>query len=81
MLVARRGRIDDAARLWAYAEAFYAATGRRTRLIVERMRGRMLALLADQRTPEALERLYDEGRRLTDDEASALAFPPAGVEH
>jgi len=81
MLVARRGRIDDAARIYAYAEAFYASQGRRIRFVAQQLRSRLLALLAGQRTPEQLAQLYDEGRRLTDDEACSLAFPSTSVEH
>lgn len=81
MLVARRGRIDDAARIYAYAEAFYASQGRRIRFVAQQLRSRLLTLLAGQRTPEQLAQLYDEGRRLTDDEACSLAFPFTSVEH
>jgi predicted ATPase/class 3 adenylate cyclase len=75
MLLARCGRIDDAARVFAYAERVYADLGRRPRLVARQNRERLLALLAAERSPEALARLYEEGRRLTDDQACALAFP------
>ncbi|MEO8741133.1 MAG: tetratricopeptide repeat protein, partial [Casimicrobiaceae bacterium] len=77
MLLARRKRIDDAARVWAYAEGVYAAEGKLPRLVARQIRERLLALLAAERSPDTLSRLYDEGRRLTDDEACALAFPPS----
>jgi predicted ATPase/class 3 adenylate cyclase len=76
MLLARRGRIDDAARVWAYAEGVHTAKGSYLKLVFRQTRERLLALLAAERPPDTLSRLYDEGRRLTDDEACALSFPP-----
>jgi tetratricopeptide (TPR) repeat protein len=76
-LLARRGRIDDAARVSAYAESVYAAIGRKPRPVALRNRERLLALLAAERSADALSQLYDEGCRLTDGEACALAFAPA----
>jgi predicted ATPase/DNA-binding winged helix-turn-helix (wHTH) protein len=76
MLLARRGRIDDAARVSAYAQAVYARLGRRPRLVARRNRERLLALLSDERSPDALAKLFDEGRRLTEDEACAIASSP-----
>jgi tetratricopeptide (TPR) repeat protein len=78
MLLARRGRIDAAAQVFAYAECFFAANGFFPNPMARRIRERLLALLTDERSPDTLSRLYDEGRRLTDDEACALAFPPLG---
>ncbi|MEP7207746.1 MAG: winged helix-turn-helix domain-containing protein [Casimicrobiaceae bacterium] len=75
MLIALRGRLDDAARVWSYAEGVYAREGRYPRPVARRIRDRLLALLAAERPSDTLARLYDEGRRLTDDEACALAFP------
>ena len=75
MLMALRGRIDDAARVWAYAGGVYATEGKLPRPVAQQIRNRLLALLAAERPPETLSGLYDEGRRLTDDEACALAFP------
>ena len=75
-LLARRGRIDDAARVSAYAECVYAAMGRKPRRVARRNRERLLALLSAERSADAQSRLYDEGCRLTDDQACALAFPP-----
>ena len=77
-LLAQRGHIDDAARVSAYAEYVYARLGRRPRLVARRNRERLLALLASQRSPDALARLFDDGRRLTEDEACALATRPLG---
>ena len=75
MLMALRGRIDDAARVWAYADGVYETEGKLPRPVAQRIRNRLLALLAAERPPETLSGLYDEGRRLTDDEACALALP------
>jgi len=72
---AQRGHIDDAARVSAYAEYVYARLGRRPRLVARRNRERLLALLASQRSPDALARLFDDGRRLTEDEACAATRP------
>jgi predicted ATPase/DNA-binding winged helix-turn-helix (wHTH) protein len=74
-LLERRGRVDDAARVAAYAERDYAERRRAPRALAQTLRRRLDVRLATQRSPEALERLIDEGRRLTDDEACALAFP------
>jgi predicted ATPase/DNA-binding winged helix-turn-helix (wHTH) protein len=75
LLVARRGRIDDAARVLAYAEAVAAREGWQPRPVALKVRGELLALLAADRSADDLVRLRDEGRKLTDDEACALAFP------
>ena len=75
-LLARRGRIDDAARVSAYAESVYAAMGRKPRLLAQRNQERLRALLSTQRSAEALVELSNEGRALTDDQACRLAFPP-----
>jgi tetratricopeptide (TPR) repeat protein len=72
-LLARRGRIDDAAKVSAYAQAVYARVGRRPRLVARRNRERLLAMLSDERSPDAIAKLFDEGRRLTEDGACALA--------
>ena len=82
LLLARRGCIDDAARVSAYAEAVYARLGRQPRLVARRNRERLLALLSDERSADALAKLFEEGRRLTEDEACALACPlePAARE-
>jgi tetratricopeptide (TPR) repeat protein len=76
MLLARRGRIDDAARVWAYAWSVHRAKGSYLKLVFRQVQERLLELLAAERSPDTLSRLYDEGRRLTEDEACALAFPP-----
>ena len=75
-LIARRGRLDDAARLSAYAERAYEGFGRRPRLVARQNRARLRELLASERDPETLKRLYEDGRRLTEEQACALAFPP-----
>ena len=75
-LLARRGRIDDAARLSAYAESVYAAMGRKPRPVALHNQERLRALLSPQHSAEALEALNNEGRALTEDQACRLAFPP-----
>jgi tetratricopeptide (TPR) repeat protein len=75
-LLARRGRIDDAARVSAYAESVHAAVGRKPRPVALRNQERLRALLSTQRSAEALVELSNEGRALTDDQACLLAFPP-----
>jgi predicted ATPase/DNA-binding winged helix-turn-helix (wHTH) protein len=75
-LLARRGQIDDAARVSAYAESVYAAVGRKPRPVALRNQERLRALLSTQRSAEALAQLSNEGRALTDDQACLLAFPP-----
>ncbi len=75
-LLALRNCYDDSARVFAYAESYFQAKGFRPRRVAVRLRERLLSLLAAQRTPETLAQLFDEGHRLTDDEACALAFRP-----
>ncbi len=75
-LLARHGRIEDAARVSAYAESVYATMGRKPRPLARRNQERLLALLSSQRSAEALVELSNEGRALTEDQACLLAFPP-----
>jgi tetratricopeptide (TPR) repeat protein len=75
LLMGRRGRIDDAARVFAYAERLAAAQSWHPRPVALKLRGELLALLERERSADTLARLRDEGRNLTDDEACALAFP------
>ncbi len=75
MFLALRERIDDAARVFACAEALHADEGVVPRLVGRQMRDRLRGLLAERLAPDVLSRLYEEGRRLTDDEACALALP------
>jgi predicted ATPase/DNA-binding winged helix-turn-helix (wHTH) protein len=75
-LVARRGRLHDAARVFAYAEAVLAGRGIKPRPLARQIRDRLLVLLAAEMPAETLERLFDEGRRLSDGAACAIAFPP-----
>jgi len=75
-LLARRGRIDDAARVSAYAEGVHAAVGRKLRPLAQRNQEWLRAQLCAQRSVEALADLSNEGRALTDDQACRLAFPP-----
>jgi len=78
-LVALRGRIDDAARILAYAERVYDDQGRMPRLIARQLAERLLARVTAERSPDVAAQLRAEGRALTDDEACALAFPPVGA--
>ena len=77
--VARCGRIDDAARVFAYAERVAEAEGWHPRPVARKFRDQLLTLVAQHRSKDALAVLYDQGRDLTDDEACALAFPPPGA--
>ena len=79
-LLGHLGRIDDAARISAYAEQVYARLGRRPRLVARRNRERLLALLCSKRSSDALAALFDEGRRLTEDAACALALSAADAK-
>ena len=79
-LLALRSLFDDSARVFAYAESYFQAKGVQQRRVALRLREHLLSLLAAERSPEVLSRLYDEGRRLTDDEACALAFPPLATK-
>jgi predicted ATPase/DNA-binding winged helix-turn-helix (wHTH) protein len=76
LLLARRGQIDDAARVSAYAKSIYADMGRKPRRVAQRNQERLGALLSTQHSAEALVALNNEGRALTDDQACLLAFPP-----
>lgn len=69
-LLAKRGRIDDAARLWAHAAAII-----RPRALARHLDGPLLEMFALHHSDKELARLYEEGRALTDDQACALAFP------
>jgi predicted ATPase/DNA-binding winged helix-turn-helix (wHTH) protein len=78
-LLARRGQIDNAARVSTYAESVYAAMGRKPRPVALRNQEPLRALLSTQRSAEALVALNNEGRALTDDQACLLAFPPLAM--
>jgi predicted ATPase/DNA-binding winged helix-turn-helix (wHTH) protein len=79
-LLARRGQIDDAARVSAYAESVYATVGRKPRPVALRNQERLRALLSAQRSAEAIVQLSNEGRALTDDQACLLTFPLLGTD-
>jgi len=79
MFLARRGRIEDAARVFAYVEGVHTIQRVSPRLVARQIRDRLGALLSTELPPELLSKLYDEGRRLSDDEACALAFPPLAL--
>jgi tetratricopeptide (TPR) repeat protein len=80
LLLARRGQIEDAARVSAYAESVYAAMGRKPRPLAQHNQEQLRALLSTQRSAEALVQLSNEGRALTDDQACSLAFPPLAAD-
>ena len=80
LLLARRGQIEDAARVSAYAESVYAAMGRKPRPVAQHNQEQLRALLSTQRSAEALAQLSNEGRALTDDQACSLAFPPLAAD-
>ncbi len=72
MFVALRGRLDDAARLLAHADTVYARRAFRPRRLPRRFRRELIARLEAAHSKDTLDELFDEGRRLTDDEACAL---------
>jgi tetratricopeptide (TPR) repeat protein len=76
MLIARRGRLEDAARVFAYADAIYAARRTRPRPAALKLKSGLLALLAGGLAREKITDLFDEGRRLNESDACAMAFPP-----
>jgi predicted ATPase len=74
-LLALRGRLDDAARIYAYAAAVLAQSGRSPRRVARQLEAGLLGRLAVERPPLVVASLFDEGRRLSDDQACELAFP------
>jgi tetratricopeptide (TPR) repeat protein len=73
--LARKGRLDDAARVCAYVDATNERDGRTPRLVARRLREQLLAELAGKLPGATLARLEREGRALSDEAASTLAFP------
>ena len=74
--LARKGRLEDAARVCAYANAAHERDGRTPRLVARRLRDQLRAELAAKLPAATLERLEREGRALSDEAASTLAFSP-----
>src|SRR5690348_14510158 len=74
--LARKGRLEDAARVCAYANAVHERDGRAPRLVARRLRDQLRAELAAKLPAATLERLEREGRALSDEAASTLAFSP-----
>jgi predicted ATPase/DNA-binding winged helix-turn-helix (wHTH) protein/Flp pilus assembly protein TadD len=74
--LARKERLEDAARICAYAEGVQAREGRSPRLVARQLRDRLHAELAQRFAADRLAHLYEEGRSLSDDEACELTFPP-----
>jgi len=73
--LARKERLEDAARVLAYAEAVHESEGRSPRLVARQLRDRLHAELAQRFAADRLARLYEEGRSLSDDAACELTFP------
>jgi len=73
--LARKDRLEDAARVCAYAEGVHAREDRSPRLVARQLRDRLHAELAQRFPAERLARLYEEGHRLSDDAACELTFP------
>ena len=73
--LARKDRLEDAARVCAYAEGVHAREGRSPRVVACQLRDRLHAELAQRFPADRLERLYEEGRSLSDDAACGLTFP------
>jgi len=73
--LARRGELQTAARVRAYASLGYGRSGRQPRRVARQLDEQLGALLADTFPADVLSRLYEEGRQWTDDNACANAFP------
>jgi predicted ATPase/DNA-binding winged helix-turn-helix (wHTH) protein/tetratricopeptide (TPR) repeat protein len=73
--LARKERLEDAARVLAYAEAVHESEGRSPRFVARQLRDRLHAELAQRFAADRLARLYEEGRSLSDDAACELTFP------
>ena len=72
--LARKDRLEDAARVCAYAEGVHAREGRLPRLVARQLRDRLHAELAQRFSADRLASLYEEGRSLSDDAACELTF-------
>jgi predicted ATPase/class 3 adenylate cyclase len=73
LCVALGGNVDDAARLEGFCNAAFRAQGDERSPNEARLRARLLDLLHDRLTPDALERLLAEGAKLSEEEACRLA--------
>ena len=74
-LLARRGRLDDAARVAAYSARAYAERNREPRFVARHLHERLQAQLASALPVDRLRALQAEGERLTDELACAIVFP------
>jgi predicted ATPase/DNA-binding winged helix-turn-helix (wHTH) protein/Flp pilus assembly protein TadD len=74
MFIALRGRLEDAARVFSYAECAHAARHTSLRPVARQLRERLLTLFGAELAPDPLSRLYEEGKKMTDDEVCALVF-------
>jgi tetratricopeptide (TPR) repeat protein len=73
--IARKGRLEDAARVVAYAEGVHEREGRSPRLVARQLRDRLREDLATRLPADRLASLYEEGRSLSDEAACELTFP------
>jgi len=73
--LARKDRLEDAARVLAYAEGVHEREGRSPRLVARQLRDRLHAELAQRVPSDTLACLYEEGRSLSDEAACELTFP------
>jgi predicted ATPase/DNA-binding winged helix-turn-helix (wHTH) protein len=74
LLLVRRGRLEDAARVGAFAETDYLVAGRQRRPVSARNDAVFLQALRAATTDERLEVLKQEGRRLSEAAACEIAF-------
>jgi len=79
--LARKGRLEDAARVCAYSDAINEHDGRTPRQVARRLREQLVAELAASLSPATLARLELEGRALSDEAASTLVFPTQPVRN
>jgi hypothetical protein len=68
------GKLEDAARLAAFADSTFTAKETSRQPNEARARDRLEALLREKLAPDELERLLAEGAALTEDEACRLAL-------
>ena len=81
MWLARRGQLEDAARVCAYCDATHERDGRRPRLVARKLREQLHAELAAMFPAATLARLEQEGRALTDEDAGNMAFATRPFHH
>lgn len=57
-----------------------AGRGIQPRPLARKLKDQLLALLASEMPADTLQQLFDEGRRLSDSAACAIAFPPSATQ-